>query len=369
MKNTFGQSVSVTLFGESHGAAIGAVLDGLAPGIPVDSDNIRRMLSLRQPGGAISTARKEADAVEFLSGVYRGRLTGTPLAFIIRNSDTHSADYQQMEALMRPGHADYPAMCKYHGFQDTRGGGHFSGRITAALTAAGAICMTALSQRGILLGTHIARCAGISDRPFDDLPADLRQLETALFPVLDTAAGDAMQAAILAARADGDSVGGTLETAVLGMPAGVGEPWFDTLESTLAHILFAVPAVKGVEFGDGFALAERRGSEANDPLRYLDGRVVTETNHNGGIGGGISNGMPIVFRCAVKPTPSIAKVQKTVDIKHQQNTDLQIRGRHDPAIVHRARIVVDAVTAIALCDALACRFGTDYLAPQESTAP
>lgn len=366
MKNTFGQSVSVTLFGESHGPAIGAVIDGLAPGIPVDEENIRRMMQLRQPGGAISTARKEADVVEFLSGVLNGRTTGTPIALIIKNEDTHSADYQQMQSLMRPGHADYPAMCKYHGFQDTRGGGHFSGRITAALTAAGAICMTALSGRGILLGTHIARCAGINDRPFDDLPADLRALETATFPVLNEDAGEKMKQAILSAREDGDSVGGILETAVLGMPAGVGEPWFDTLESTLSHILFSVPGIKGVEFGDGFALSDKRGSEANDPLRYLDGRVVTETNHGGGIGGGISNGMPILFRSAVKPTPSIAKAQKTVDIKNQQDVELRIRGRHDPAIVHRARIVIDAVTAIALCDALCMRFGTDYLAPQDT---
>ncbi len=366
MKNTFGQSVCVTLFGESHGPAIGAVIDGLAPGIPVDTDNIRRMLSLRQPGGAISTARREADAVEIVSGVLDGRTTGTPIALIIRNQDTRSGDYQQMQTLMRPGHADYPAMCKYHGFQDTRGGGHFSGRITAALTAAGAICMGALSQRGILIGTHIARCAGINDRKFDDLPADLRALEQADFPVLDETAGERMKAAILAAREDEDSVGGILETAVLGMPAGVGEPWFDTLESTLSHILFSVPAVKGVEFGDGFALSDRRGSEVNDPLRYLDGRVVTETNHAGGIGGGISNGMPLLFRCAVKPTPSIAKQQKAVDVKQQQDAEIRIRGRHDPAIVHRARIVIDAVTAIALCDALALRFGTDYLAPQDT---
>ena len=263
---------------------------------------------------------------------------------------------------MRPGHADYPAQCKYHGFQDTRGGGHFSGRITAALVVAGAICQSALEAKGIRIGTHISRCACISDRPFGDLETDIAALSDRLFPVLDTGAGEKMQQAILAAKAEGDSVGGVLETAVTGLPAGVGEPWFDTFESRLSHILFSVPAVKGVEFGDGFALADMRGSAANDPLRYEGDRVVTTTNHGGGIGGGITNGMPVIFRCAIKPTPSIAKVQETVDIRKKEDSVLEIRGRHDPAIVHRARIVIDAVTAIAVYDMLAGRFGTDYFA-------
>lgn len=365
MKNTFGQHLAVTLFGESHGTAIGAVLDGLCPGLPVDEENIRRMLQLRQPGGAISTARKEADAYEILSGVINGRATGTPLAILIRNWDAKSGDYEQMQALMRPGHADYPAQCKYHGYQDTRGGGHFSGRITAPLVAAGAICHSALAAKGIHIGTHISRCAGIPDRGFADLEADIRQLSVSTFPVLDPDAEQQMRCAILAAKAEGDSVGGILETAVTGLPAGVGEPWFDSFESILSHILFSVPGVKGVEFGDGFALADRKGSQTNDPLRYQDGRVVALSNHNGGIGGGITSGMPVVFRCAVKPTPSIAKVQETVDIQKQADATLQIQGRHDPAIVHRARIVMDAVTAIAVYDMLAGRFGTDYFARED----
>ena len=365
MKNTFGQHLAVTLFGESHGPAIGAVLDGLCPGTPVDEENIRRMLRLRQPGGAISTARKEADLFEIISGAVSGIATGTPLTILIRNSDTKSADYAQMQALMRPGHADYPAQCKYHGYQDTRGGGHFSGRITAALVAAGAICHSALRAKGILIGTHISRCAGIADRGFGDLAADISDLSTALFPVLDTAAGERMQAAILQAKEDGDSVGGILETAIVGLPAGVGEPWFDTFEGMLSQILFSVPAVKGVEFGDGFALADMRGSEANDPLRYENGSVVATSNHGGGIGGGITGGMPVVFRCAVKPTPSIAKKQQTVDILHKENADLEISGRHDPAIVHRARIVIDAVTAIAVYDMLSGRFGVDYFSKDD----
>ena len=362
MKNTFGQHIAVTVFGESHGAAIGAVLDGLCPGTPVDEENIRRMLRLRQPGGAISTARQEKDAFEIVSGAVNGIATGTPLTIFIRNKDTKSGDYAQMQALMRPGHADYPAQCKYHGFQDTRGGGHFSGRITAALVAAGAICHSALKAKGIEIGTHISRCAGIADRPFEQLEADIEALSERLFPVLDEAAGEQMQAAILAAKAEGDSVGGILETAVTGLPAGVGEPWFDTFESMLSHILFSVPAVKGVEFGAGFALADMRGSQANDPLYYENGAVRSKTNFGGGIGGGITNGMPVVFRCVIKPTPSIAKAQQTVDILEGKNATLEIKGRHDPAIVHRARIVIDAVTAIAVYDMLAGRFGIDYFA-------
>jgi len=361
MKNTFGNHIAVTLFGESHGAAIGAVIDGLAPGMTVDTASIRRMLSLRQPGGAVSTARKEADEVEFLSGVVNGVTTGTPLTLIIRNNDTKSNDYDGLRTVMRPAHADYPARCKYHGYEDTRGGGHFSGRITAALVAAGAILMTALEKKGIAIGTHIARCAGIPDRPFETYTDDINALATATFPVLDTAAGEQMQNAILDAKKDGDSVGGVLETAVIGLPAGVGEPWFDTFEGLLSHILFSVPAVKGVEFGDGFALAEMRGSVANDPLRMENGKVVTVTNRNGGVTGGITSGMPVLFRTAIKPTPSIAKEQQTVDLATGENTTLQIKGRHDPAIVHRARIVIDAVTAIAVADMLCGRYGADYL--------
>ena len=365
MKNTFGQHLAVTLFGESHGPAIGAVLDGLCPGLPIDEENIRRMLQLRQPGGAISTARNEKDAFEILSGAVGGVATGTPLTILIRNQDTKSGDYAAMQALMRPGHADYPAQCKYHGYQDTRGGGHFSGRITAALVAAGAICHSALQAKGIAIGTHISRCAGVADRAFDDLEADINALSTALFPVLDSAAGEKMQQAILAAKADGDSVGGVLETAITGLPAGVGEPWFDTFEGVLSHILFSVPAVKGVEFGDGFKLADMRGSEANDALCYEGSAVVAKTNHGGGIGGGVTSGMPVIFRCAVKPTPSIAKAQQTVDVKNKENATLEIKGRHDPAIVHRARIVIDAVTAIAVYDMLAGRYGTDYFAKED----
>lgn len=359
MKNTFGASVTVTLFGESHGPEIGAVLDGLAPGIPVDEGFIAAQLSLRRPAGKISTARREADPFRVVSGVFEGRTTGTPLAILIPNADTRSGDYSL--GAFRPGHADYTARIKYHGFEDYRGGGHFSGRITAALVAAAAVVLPALRRRGVLIGTHIARCAGISDVPFGDLPADLARLNEMTFAVLDEDRGRRMREAIEAAAAEGDSVGGVLETAVAGLPAGIGEPWFDTLEGVLAHALFSVPAVKGVEFGSGFSLADMRGSEANDPLRNTPDGIRTLTNHNGGVNGGISNGMPLIFRCAVKPTPSISREQLSVSPATGGDTPLRIGGRHDPAIVHRARVVVDSVAALALCDLLAQRFGTDWL--------
>ena len=361
MKNTFGTSVAVTLFGESHGEYIGAVIDGLAPGIAVDRDYIAHMLTLRRPSGKISTPRQEADAYKIVSGVCNGKTTGTPITILIPNENVKSGDYSQMKTLARPSHADYTAQCKYHGFQDSRGGGHFSGRITAALVAAGAICKCALEQKGIFLGTHVKRCAGIGDREFSDLAADIAALNEKTFAVLDAAKGEQMQEAILAAAAEGDSVGGILETAVTGMPAGVGEPWFDTVEGLLAHMLFSIPAVKGVEFGAGFALADLRGSVANDPLHMENGRVVSATNNNGGINGGITNGMPIIFRTAIKPTPTIFKPQNTVDFRSLTDAVLAPKGRHDPAIVHRARIVQDAATAIVLCDALAIRYGTDWL--------
>ncbi len=366
MKNTFGNSVAVTLFGESHGPAIGAVMDGLAPGIPVDEDFIRAQLTLRRPFGAVSTARQEADPFQIVSGVFEGRTTGTPLTILIPNGDTKSKDYSKTRDLARPGHADLTAQMKYHGYQDFRGGGHFSGRITAALVAAGAIAIQALERKGITLRSHIRACAGVEDRAFAGeeagLKADFAALAGDCFPVLDGSAKEQMQAAVLAAKERNDSVGGILETAVCGLPAGVGEPWFDTVESVLSHMLFAVPAVKGVEFGSGFALANMTGSAANDPYRVENGRYTTTSNHNGGINGGITNGMPVVFRCAIKPTPSIFQAQDTVDFVKEENAVLALEGRHDPVIVHRAAVVVDSVTALVLCDLLALRFGTDWLA-------
>ena len=353
--------MAVTLFGESHGDYIGATVDGLAPGIAVDHDYIAQMLTLRRPSGKISTPRQEKDAFRIVSGVLNGKTTGTPITILIPNENVKSGDYAAMQTVARPSHADYAADCKYHGFQDARGGGHFSGRITAALVAAGAICKCALEQKGIRIGTHVKKCAGVADRDFDDLISDIQILNKMTFAVLDEAIGEKMQESILSAASEGDSVGGILETAVVGVPEGIGEPWFDTLESLLAHMLFSIPAVKGVEFGTGFAISDMRGSDANDPFRMENGKVVTAANHSGGINGGITNGMPILFRTAIKPTPTIFKSQNTVDFRSRTNTVLQPKGRHDPAIVHRARIVQDAATAIVLCDVLAMRFGTDWL--------
>ncbi len=361
MKNTFGTSVCVTLFGESHGPAVGAVIDGLAPGIAVDTGFIEHQLTLRRPYGNISTARVEDDRFEILSGVFNGKTTGTPLCIVIPNENKNSRDYSETRTLARPGHADYTSYAKYHGFEDYRGGGHFSGRITAAITAAGAVAIAALQEKGIFIGTHIASCGGVKDRSFGDLEKDIRELNGKLFAVLDEDAGEKMKTAIATAAEDGDSVGGILETAVAGMPAGIGEPWFDTVESLLSHGLFSVPGIKGVQFGAGFDLADAKGSIFNDPFRMEGDAVVTGTNNNGGINGGISNGMPIVFRCAVKPTPSIYKKQNTVDFIEKKDAEIVLKGRHDPAIIHRARVVVDSITALVLCDLLAQRFGTDWL--------
>ena len=361
MKNTFGNSVSLTLFGESHGEYIGAVLDGLAPGLSVDEELIRSQLALRRPAGKISTARREADEFKIVSGCFDGKTTGTPLTILIPNVSQRSSDYSSSRGAARPGHADYTAYCKYHGFEDYRGGGHFSGRVTAALVAAGAIVIGALRERGIYIGTHIASCAGISDRSFSDLASDINELDSKSFAVLDGSKGDEMIREIEKAAAEGDSVGGVLETAVTGVPAGVGEPWFDTAEGVISHALFSVPAVKGVQFGRAFDLANGRGSDYNDPLYISDNEIKTRTNNNGGINGGITNGMPILFSVAVKPTPSIFKAQETVDFMKNENAVLELKGRHDPAIIHRARVVIDSVTALALADLLALRYGTDWL--------
>lgn len=361
MKNTFGTSVAVTIFGESHGEYIGAVIDGLAPGLDVDEEYISRMLFLRRPDGKISTPRKEKDEFKIVSGVLNNKTTGTPITILIPNENVKSDDYSKMQTVARPSHADYTAECKYHGFQDSRGGGHFSGRITVALVAAGAICKDALEKKGIYIGTHIKKCAGISDRNFDDLSTDINLLNEKTFAVLEDSCIEKMTNAIIEASSDGDSVGGVLETAICGMPSGIGEPWFDSLESLLSHMMFSIPAVKGIEFGAGFGISHMKGSVANDAMRIEAGKVVTETNNNGGINGGITNGMPIIFRTAIKPTPTIFKPQNTVDFWDMKETILEPKGRHDPAIVHRARIVQDAASAIVLCDALALRFGTDWL--------
>lgn len=355
----------VTLFGESHGPYIGVVLDGLAPGIEINKDFINYQLGLRRPSGKISTARVEQDEFIIASGSFQGKTTGTALTILIPNTQQHSADYNNISRLARPGHADFAASCKYHGFEDYTGGGHFSGRITAALVAAGGIVIPVLKEKGIIIGTHILSCGGVKDRGFENLEDDINVLNQSAFAVLDKNQELAIRSVMEKAAAEGDSVGGVLETCVLGMPAGFGEPWFDTLESVLGHALFSIPAVKGVQFGAAFDLVDSFGSKFNDPFRMENNKVVTTTNNNGGINGGISNGMPIQFRCAVKPTPSIYKKQQTIDIISRENADLQIHGRHDPAIIHRARVVVDSITALVLYDLICGRMGTDFFCPKE----
>lgn len=361
MKNTFGHSIAVTLFGESHGEAIGAVIDGLAPGIKIDADYIDKKLAERKPTGQISTQRHEADKYDIVSGVINGYTTGSPICIIIKNQNTNSKDYEKIKDTPRPSHADYTAEIKYHGFQDGRGGGHFSGRITAALVAAGAIISLALSSKGIEIGTHISKLHGICDRGFEDIESDVKKLSNSNFPALSDEAGELMKKEIELAAKCGDSVGGVLESAVFGIDAGIGEPWFDTMEGVISHILFSVPGIKGVEFGAGFALSDMYGSEANDAFDFKDNKVITKTNNSGGINGGITNGMPIIVRSAIRPTPSIYKEQETISLSKSDNTTLKIEGRHDPAIIHRARAVVDAVLAIAVADMLALRYGTDFL--------
>ena len=364
MKNSFGNSLTVTLFGESHGDAIGAVIDGISPGIRVSDEYIKEKLSRRRPSGKISTTRVEADEYRIVSGVFNGYTTGTPLTLIIENTNKKNSDYSALVDTPRPSHADYTADVKYHGYQDYRGGGHFSGRITAALVAVGAILQSALEEKGVKIGTHIKSLGKASDVAFTDYEKDISSLAKRPFPTISEAAQVEMVALAESIGASGDSIGGILETAVVGLPVGVGEPWFDSLEGVLSHILFSIPAVKGVQFGLGFGFGGALGSEANDAFRYEGNTVVTETNNSGGINGGISNGMPIVFSVAVRPTPSIFKEQKTVSLANGENTILKISGRHDPMIVHRAAPVVDAAVAIALSDMLITRFGTDYLAKQ-----
>lgn len=357
MKNTFGQSISLTVFGESHGECVGAVVDGLAPGIIVDENEIRADLKKRAPSTGLDTARRENDDFKIVSGVFGGKTTGTPICVIIPNENTKSSDYVYGAA--RPSHADYAAFCKYGGNEDYRGGGHFSGRVTAGIVAAGAIIKRALKNVGIEVATHILECANVQDMAFNDIKNDILTLKSAKFPVIDGNAGETMKKEIEKAKADGDSVGGIIETVVYGIPAGVGEPWFDSVEGVLSHALFSIGGIKGVEFGKGFGLAKMKGSVANDAFAIEDGKIVTKTNNGGGINGGITNGMPIVFKCAVKPTASIFKTQNTVDFVKNEETTINIKGRHDPAIIRRICPVADAVTAFVVADLIAQKFGTD----------
>lgn len=361
MKSSFGNNLHISLFGESHSDAIGIVIDGLAPGLELDLSFIQEKLDLRKPKGKISTQRHEADDFKILSGYFNGYTTGTPLSLIIENKSQHSKDYEKTKDLMRPSHADYTAQMKYEGFQDYRGGGHFSGRITAPIVAAGAICTQILESKGIYIGTHITQLADIHDEAFASdekvLEKQIKDLSTKYFPTLSSDVESEMVSRIEAMQSVGDSIGGILESVVINMPAGIGEPFFNSIESKLAQLIYSIPAIKGVEFGSGFNLVHMQGSESNDAFTYVNNEVKTKTNHMGGINGGISNGMPIVMRSVVKPTASIYKKQNTVNIKTHEDEELQIIGRHDPAIIHRARVVVDSMIAIGLVDLFVERYG------------
>lgn len=352
MSSTYGEHLKLSIFGQSHGAGIGMVLDGIPAGLGVDPAALRAFLARRAPGqNAYSTPRKEADAPEFLSGLEEGATCGAPIAAVIRNTNTRSGDYANLKDCPRPGHADYTAQIKYHGYQDAAGGGHFSGRLTAPLCIAGGLCKQWLERKGIVISAHIAMIADIWDAPFDPVsPATDRVLSP--FPTLDAGKGEQMQARIAQAKENLDSVGGIVECAVTGLPAGLGEPMFGGMEGRLAQMLYGIPAVKGVEFGAGFGVASLRGSQSNDPFRVEDGKIVTQTNNCGGILGGITDGMPLIFRAAFKPTPSIAQAQKSVRLSTLEECTLEVKGRHDPCIVPRAVPVVEAAAAIVLMDML-----------------
>lgn len=356
MSSSWGNNIKIAIFGESHGSAIGVNIDGLPPGIQLDETEVQSFMSRRAPGkNAHSTARREADAPKILSGILNGKTTGAPLCAVIENADTRSSDYAEMQTLARPGHADYTANIRYNGFNDVRGGGHFSGRLTAPLVFAGAVAKAALKECGVSVYAHIAAIRGIQDTPIDSVNITEEQLKAVIlkdFPVFDDEAGERMKAAIQAARMDGDSVGGVIECCALGVPAGIGSPIFDGLENRIASIVFGIPAVKGLEFGAGFGLADMSGSESNDAFRISGGKAVTETNHMGGILGGISNGMPITLRVAFKPTPTISREQNTVDYVKLENAVITPKGRHDPCIVPRAVPCVEAAVALALLDAV-----------------
>ena len=346
--------MNYTIFGESHGPAIGVTLTGVPAGLELDWAAIEKDMARRAPGKSpLATARKEADQVQVLSGVFEGKTTGSPLCAMIANTDTRSADYSKTRDLARPGHADYPAHVRYQGFNDYRGGGHFSGRLTAPLVFAGAIAKQILAQRGITVGAHISSIYGVNDEALEDWDT-LKGVADKDFPVLDDEKGQEMQEAIWEAKEEQDSVGGSIECGVFGLPAGYGSPDFgENAEGIFSQYLFAVPAVKAVAFGAGTAFSLMRGSEANDPL-YVDehGNVGAEQNCAGGINGGITNGMPLVFEVTMRPTPSIARTQFTIDMNRMEHAELELQGRHDPCVVPRAVPVIEAAAALAACQLL-----------------
>lgn len=358
MSSVYGNALRLSIFGQSHSPAIGCSLDGVPAGIPVDLERLQAFLDRRAPGrGDTSTARRETDAPEFIAGITDGRTNGAPIAAIIRNGNMRSRDYDELRRKPRPGHADWPAQIKYRGYQDVAGGGHFSGRLTAPLCVAGGIALQALEAHGVRIAAHIALMGpdGIADEPLDPMRLRVEQLDAILANELPCVSADAarrMRQCVLDAKGSLDSVGGVVECAAYGVPAGLGDPMFDGIENRIARIAFGIPAVKGVEFGAGFETARLHGSENNDAYRMDGGEVRPQSNRAGGILGGITTGMPVVWRMAVKPTPSIGKRQRSVDLEAGEDADLVVHGRHDPCIVPRAVPVAEAACALALLDAL-----------------
>ena len=359
MSSTYGENLKLSIFGQSHGSAIGMTLDGIPAGLPVDLEKLQEFLNRRAPGqSGWSTPRKEADRPEFLGGILDGYTCGAPIAAVIYNTNTRSGDYENLKHCPRPGHADYTAQIKYGGFQDAAGGGHFSGRLTAPLCIAGGLCKQWLEEMGIRIAAHINAIGFDSDQAFDPIAPEIDDIHPD-FPVLDFSAGDDMISSINMARTSGNSLGGSVECAIVGLPAGIGEPMFGGVESRLASILYGIPAVKSVGFGLGESYAMVTGKEANDAFTMEDGRIVTKTNHCGGILGGITNGMPVLFEVFFKPTPSIAQPQQTINLQTGENANVQVHGRHDPCIVPRAVPVVEAAAAIAIYDLLLGNTQTD----------
>ena len=355
MASNFGKNVSVQIFGESHGPAIGVVIDGIKAGERIDVERLSDFMARRAPGGPLATSRKEPDLIEFLSGIKDGVICGSPICAVIRNTNQRSGDYDNLKAVPRPSHADFSAFVKYNNNADMRGGGHFSGRLTAPLCIAGGIAKQILLRQNIEVYAHILQIGSIKDKSFDyanPKKDNLNELENKALAVLDDRCAKDMQNQILSAKGQNDSVGGIIEGCILGLPEGLGQPMFDGVEGRLAYTLFGIPAVKGVEFGSGFASAALYGSQNNDEFLYNGEKVVTKTNNHGGILGGITTGMPIIFRAAIKPTPSISQKQNTVNLSTKQNTQIEIKGRHDPCIAVRAVPVIEAAAAVTMLDIL-----------------
>ncbi len=360
MRNTIGDNLTLTLFGESHGPLIGTVLDGITPGILVDEEFIKEMLAKRRPQKDIETPRVEKDDFEIVSGVFNGFTTGAPLTILIKNQNIISKDYNELQSIMRPSHADYTAYVKYQGFNDYRGGGHFSGRLTAGIVAVGSILIKALREKGIYIGTHIKKCGSVVDSDFSLNALEVKTLINKTFPVIDNIEED-IKNEIKNAKDNNDSIGGILQTAIIGLPAGLGSEWFSSVEGKIANACFSIGGVKGIEFGKGFEFATSHASVVNDQIYTSENGVKTYTNNNGGINGGITNGMPVVFNLAVKPTPSIKKQQKTLNVKTMENVNLELNGRHDPAIIRRMSVVIDSIVAFVVCDLLKEKYGENFL--------